>query len=164
MAKDDMKPVFCMAILSDDGSVFIDSTVKSEVELSGLANRPNSRVVKVKVSEHTLRSLPANNLLHLWHQGLSGHMGEDVLAVKQILKINFGFPILLSGNDDVSVRLEWMFKKLGWARLTWQQKLKIAELIPCTSIMSTKQLKQMMDNIKDWAMNNFNVSLDNGKR
>jgi hypothetical protein len=160
-----MKPAYCLALVYEDGSVFIDSTAKSEIELTGLA-KPNAKfkVVKVKVEEHIKRSLPASALMHVWCKTLSGHIGEDVISVKQMLKIKFGFPILLAANNDISVKLEWMFKKMGWNGLSWEQKLKLAELIPCTSIMSTKQLKQMMDDIKDWSINKFDVVLDNGKR
>ena len=161
----DLKPTSCLAMVYPDGRIFADSNIKSEHELASIAPQ-GGRVVRVQVTESKKRSLTANALLHVWHQSLSGVMGYDILEIKQILKINFGFPILLGGDvdDSIAVKLKWMFEKFGWDRLTWPQKLKLAEMIPCTSLMTTKQLRTMMDNIKDWAISEYNISLDNGKR
>ena len=163
MGKWAMKAITCLAMVYDDGRVFADSSIKSEPDLASIAPT-GGKVVRVKITENTKRSLTANALLHVWHQTLSGVMGYDVLEIKQILKINFGFPVLLAGEDEVAVKLKWMLEKLGWAGLSWTHKVKLAEMIPCTSLMSTKQLKLMMDNIKDWAISEYNISLDNGKR
>jgi hypothetical protein len=158
-----MKPVHCLAVVYKDGSIFIDSTARSEIELTSMA-KPGGRVVKVKVVEHKIRSLPANNLLHLWHQSLSGVMGYDVIETKQVIKIMFGFPVLLQEENEISKKLNWMLERFDWIGLSWIRKIKLAEMIPCTSLMTTKQLKLMMDNIKDWAISEHNISLDNGKR
>lgn len=156
------KPAYCLAIATKDGGVYIDSAIKSEVSLSGIL-KDGDRIIKVKVEEHSKRSLTASGLLHIWIKQLSGFTGNDIITQKADLKMKFGYPILRQ-NEEIWPRLKLLFKGCDWHNLGHEEKVKMSEIIPCTSIMSTKELKLMMDTIKDWAMNQFNVELDNGKR
>jgi hypothetical protein len=160
-----MKPVSTLVAVFDDGSIYADSRIKSEVELSSIVqSRGRCQIVRGKVQEWQKRSLPANALFHEWCKTLSGHTGEDPDSTKQILKIKFGFYQIISGDDDAARQLDWMLRELDFWRRKWENQIKIARMIPCTSIMSTKQMKAFMDTVKDWAMNEFNITLDNGKR
>ena len=160
-----MKTTHCFAIEREDGSIIADSRCKSEVELTALYARENNvKVVRVKIEEHKKRSLTASALFHVWCKQLSGFMGEPENIVKQILKIKFGYHIILAEADETAVILEYMMTKCGWDGLSWTQKLKLSHMIPCTSVMSTKQLREFMDTIQNWAMSEHNVTLDNGKR
>ena len=158
-----MKPVYCLAIVYESGAIYIDSNVKTEVQLAGLIGQHEKAAIKrVKVDESQKRSMTANALLHVWCQQLSGFTGNDVLTQKAELKIKFGYPILRN-NAEIWPRLKKLFIGAQWQKILWPEKIEMSELIPCTSIMTTKELKLMMDNIKDWAMNQFNIELDNDK-
>lgn len=159
-----MKPQYCLAIVYESGSIFIDSTFKTEIGLSGLITpQDKASIVRVKVEESKKRSMTANALLHVWCQQLSGFTGNDVITQKAELKIKFGYPILRN-NPEVWPKLKKLFIGAQWQQIDWPEKIEMSELIPCTSIMTTAELKLMMDNIKNWAMNTFNIELDNGKR
>ena len=162
--KEKMKPVYCLAILKPDGQVFVDSKVKTESELSSLMQGiEGARIVKVKVEENAKRSIPASALFHVWAQQLSGFTGNDVRSQKAELKIQFGYPILRL-NQELWPRLKKLFIGAQWHNLSYEEKIEMSELIPCTSIMSTKELKQMMDEIKAWAINQFGIELTNNWR
>lgn len=164
MTKEKMKPIYCLGILYDSGAIYIDNTIKTEIQLSGLISQTDrARIVKVKIEENAKRTLPANALFHVWSQQLSGFTGNDVKAQKAALKMDFGYPILRA-NEELWPKLKQLFAGVNWWKLSYEQKVEMSELIPCTSVMSPKELKLMMDNIKDWAMNTFNIELDNGKR
>lgn len=159
-----MKQKTCLAIVYENGDVFIDSTIKSAQDYTGLA-RPGEKfkVERVQMKKQEKRSLDQNALFHVWCQQISGFMGEDVATVKQILKIKFGFPVLLK-HDTKGPQLRWILEKLGWISIPWTKKIKLCERwIPVTSAMSVSELKEMMDRIKEWAMSEYNITLDNGK-
>lgn len=163
MKQEPMKPVYCLAIVYDTGEIYIDSTVKSEAELSGLLEiGAKASIRRVKVDETQKRSPSASALFHIWAQQLSGFTGNSVPAQKAELKIKFGYPILRN-NEAVWQRLKLLFNGVNWWNLDYEEKIKMSEYIPCTSIMEKKELKQMMDDIKNWAMAHFGVELSNGK-
>ena len=161
---DKMKPVYCLAIVYESGQVYIDSTIKTEVQLSGLLEvGAKASIRRVKVDESVKRSPSASALFHIWSQQLSGFTGNDVVTQKAELKMKFGYPILRN-NAVVWARLKMLFAGVNWHGLSYEEKVKFSELIPCTSIMEAKELKLMMDNIKDWARSQFGIELDNGNR
>lgn len=160
-----MKPAYGYAALLPDGRILFDSSIRTESGyLAIVPSEQSAQIVRVKIQESQKASLDARALFHVWCQQLSGFTGEDPNGTKQGLKIKFGFPILLADRDDGPM-LQKIFSAVQWPALSWEEKKKVAErYIPCTSIMSKKQLKQFMDNIKAWAQNEYNVTLDNGKR
>jgi len=162
---DKMKPVYCLAIVYDTGAIYIDSTLKTEVQLSALLETgAKASIKRVKVAETKEAALTARALFHVWCQQLSGFTGEDPNATKQGLKIKFGFPIIMQDPEDGPILIN-ILKALNWSFLDWGTKVKLTEkFIPVTSILDSKPLKQMMDNVKQWAMNEYNIELDNGKR
>ena len=160
----DIKPKSCLAVVYDNGDIFIDSTIKGAGGYSSVARQGALYSVhRVSVSSQRKRGLDANALLHVWIKQLAGFMGESTIDTKQILKIKFGMPVLF--EDEVKGKqLRFILKRIGWVNMDWQQKLRLCETwIPVTSAMTTSQLKQMMDRIKEWAMTEFNITLNNGK-
>ncbi len=159
-----MKQKTALAAVFEDGTVLVDSRIKEARDyLSVVPKGTNYKVERVKIGELTKRSLDQSALFHVWVKQLSGFMGEPSNRAKQILKINFGFPILLQ-NEEKGPRLQWLLKSIEWDRRTWEQKLAICErFIPVTSIMKPNELKSMMDNIKEWAMSDFNIHLKGKK-
>jgi len=160
-----MKTKVCWGVVYDDGHVFIDSRNRSQTDAAGTIEqgRGKAKTIQLKVAENKLRSPTASALLHVWCQQLSGFTGNDVITQKAELKIHFGYPILRD-NPEMWPKLKKLFVGAQWQKIQWPEKIEMSELIPCTSIMTTAELKLMMENIKDWAMNTHNVTLDNGKR
>lgn len=160
-----MKTKTALAIVYENGDVFIDSTVKSAQDYTGLARQGEKyKVERVQIKKQEKRSLDQSALFHVWNATLAGFMGEPTNRSKQILKINFGFPILLQCSEK-GPQLRWILDKLNWRSMSWEQKVNLTERwIPVTSAMSSKELREMMERIKEWAMSEFNVTLDNGKR
>ena len=161
---DKMKPIYCLAIVYESGQVYIDSTVKTEVQLSGLLEvGAKASIRRVKVIESDSRSLDANGLYHVWIKQLGAEVGNDVITQEAELKINFGFSILFQ-DPELGPQLTWILKRYTWDQLTWEQQVKMAKWIPVTRLMATKQMRQYMENIKNWAEGTMNMRLDNGKR
>lgn len=166
--KEKLKPVECLAYVLPDGRVVADSAVKSEKDAIAQANMhigktDVARLVKVKITETDVRSLPQNALFHRWCVTLGKHIGEDADSMKQILKVKFGFPILRDNESPYWPRLAVMFRGCGWKSLRLEIKLQMAEVLPCTSLMTSKEKKQFMDRVSEWAMNQHQITLDNGK-
>lgn len=161
-----MKDQVCWGVIYDDQHLVIDSRIKSQSAAAGTIEqgRGIAKVMHFKVVENKKASLTARALIHVWFQTLAGYIGEDPATTKQMIKIKFGIPVLLA-DPETSKAMEWMLEKIGWHQLSWTAKLKVCEMfIPVTSIASNKALKQIMDNVKQWAMSEHNVTLDNGKR
>lgn len=162
MTKQAMKPVDALAIVYEDGRIYIDSTITSERDLAGaIAQNEKASIKKVRVTEWRKRSLSASALFHVWCQQISDETGDDIITTKQTMKINFGYPIL-KANPEMWPRMSMLFRGCNWWLLSWEGKLKMAEIIPCTSLMTTPELRQMMENIKQWAMSELNMTLHNG--
>lgn len=157
-----MKNKRCLAVVYESGEIYIDSTITNSAELSSLVE-PGSKtkVIWVDVKEANKRGLSQSALFHVWAKQLSDFTGYDESDTKQILKIKFGFPVLLQ-DETKGKQLRWILKRLGWKQLSFEQKLNLCEQwIPVTSAMTTNELNQMMKAIQDWAMNQFNIELTN---
>lgn len=161
-----MKEKVCFALVDEDGNILADSRIKTQADCAALIqqNGKKYKVVQVKISENKKASITARALIHVWFKTLAGYIGEDPATTKQIIKIKFGIPVLLA-DPETSKAMAWMLEKVEWKTLSWQAKLRVCEMfIPVTSIASPAALKEIMNNVKDWAMSEHNVTLDNGKR
>ncbi len=155
----------CLAVVYENGDVFIDSTVKTAQDYShAVSAGQKAEVKRVTVAESKKRSLDQNALYHVGVSSWRDSWVRVAPTVKQMLKIKFGFPVLFQ-NEEKGKQLKWILKRLAWNELSWQQKLNLCgQWIPVTSAMSTAELREMMNNIKEWAMSEYNITLDNGKR
>ena len=166
-----MKPIHCLALVYESGAVYIDSAITNAQDyVSAIPQGVQAKVERVQVKKLEKRSLSASALSHVWYRQLSGFMGFDENQVKQELKIKFGFSILRE-NEDVWPRLKMLFIGCQWHSLPHSHddpkvltKVKMAEIIPCTSLMEPAEMKRYMDTIKNWAISEFNLVLDNGNR
>lgn len=159
-----MKTVYCWGVEMDDGAVYANSKSRSQQQaLQMIPFGKTGTPIRVVVKENKKRTEDASALFHVWCQQLSSFVGEDPDSIKQGLKIKFGYPLLLQ-DEKHSETLHKIFDALNWACASWEEKKAYAgKYIPCTSIMSVKQLKTMMDNIKVWAINEYNVTLQSNK-
>lgn len=177
-----MKPVYCYGVIYGDGAVYVDSTATDPQALSSLVDGRDARIARVKVEEHQKRSLTASALFHVWAQQIGGMVGYDPARQKAEFKIKFGYPILRQ-NEEMWTKLQLLFNGVDWwnlphyvepetvivnGRKTLRKpcldKIDASELIPCTSIMTTAELNRMQKDIQAYAMSEFNIQLDNGKR
>lgn len=89
------------------------------------------------------RSLPQNSTLHLWTGQIAAETGQSQAEAKAEIKLRFGLPIMERDNP------EWVAK---WAPLygplPYAMRLRLFEAIPLTSLLTTRQMAEMMDAIQ----------------
>ncbi len=151
-----MKQVSCLAIVYDTGSIFIDSTFRTEIQLSGLI-KPNEKasIVRVNVSENRKRSLDSNALQAVWIREVADHTGESIKYVRATVKRDLGLPILryeavTPEELRIAKIINATLKAINYDLMTPKQQLNAMELFSVTSAMSTRQHKKMLD-----VMSNF---------
>ena len=148
-----MKAVSCLAIVYDTGNIFIDSTFRTEIQLSGLI-KPGEKasIVRVNVSENRKRSLDSNALQAVWIREVADHTGESIKYVRATVKRDLGLPILrYEAVTPEELRIAKMInatlKAINYDLMTPKQQLNAMELFSVTSAMSTKQHKKMLDDM-----------------
>jgi len=103
------------------------------------------------------RSIPANNIYYAWLPAISDHTGYTLLEIRNVIKYDFGLPIVLS-DKDIGEPLRKSLNKKGFFELPYYEIVGYhddngkwvhgeIEWLPITSLMSTKQHNQMRDNI-----------------
>jgi len=148
-----MKAVSCLAIVYEDGGIFIDSTIRHEVELSGLIKRGEKASIKrVSVSEDRKRSLDSNALQAVWIREVSEHTGESIKYVRATVKRDLGLPILrYEAVTPEELRIAKMInstlRAIGFDLMSPKQQLNAMDLFSVTSAMSPKQHKKMLDDM-----------------
>lgn len=129
----------------------IKKVVMSEFGLQALIGELRAawkehRYLRVTGSVDKPRSLDQNALSHTWYDQVSRELGEDSpLAVKAYCKLHFGVPILRAENElfrevyDIAVL----------RTLSYEQKLKLMEVFPVTSEMTTTQLTKYLEAVRE---------------
>lgn len=104
------------------------------------------RYLRVEHSADKPRTLPANALSHVWYEQVSRELGEDSpLAVKAYCKLHFAVPIMRAENElfrevyDIAIL----------RTLSYEQKLKLMEVFPVTSEMTTTQLSKYLEAVRE---------------
>ena len=148
-----MKPTNCLAIVYEDGGIFIDSTIKYEVQLSGLIKRgEKAQIVRVSVSETKKRSLDSNALQAVWIREVSDHTGESIAYVRATVKRDLGLPILrydtiTPEEIHIAKMMNATLKAINYDFMSPKQQLNVIKMFSVTSAMSTRQHKKMLDDM-----------------
>jgi len=99
--------------------------------------------VTVTLTKGAKRSLPQNSTLHLWTGQIAAETGQTQAEAKAEIKLRFGLPIMERDNP------EWVAKWHDlYAPLPYGMKLRLFEAIPLTSLLTTRQMAEMMDAIQ----------------
>lgn len=111
-----------------------------------LAKNPNQQYYGSITPKPKKRSIPANNQYYVWLPAISDFICEDLKTTRQIIKLDFGLPIILA-DDQIGDRYGRALNKCGFFAWTREQQIEHMEFIQVTSLMNTKQHNQMRDNI-----------------
>jgi hypothetical protein len=97
----------------------------------------------VSLAKGARRSLPQNSTLHLWTGQIAAETGQTQAEAKAEIKLRFGLPIMERDNPD------WVAKwQALYGPLPYGMRLRLFEAIPLTSLLTTRQMAEMMDAIQ----------------
>lgn len=86
-----------------------------------------------------------NRISHSWYNELANELKADTaLGYKCFCKLHFGIGILRSEDDEFRKVYDTAIKGLSY-----EQKLQVMKILPVTSIMTTKQLSQYLEAVKE---------------
>ena len=109
----------------------------------------DNKVYQVVLKELNNRSIPQNSISHAWYKEVSEILGDRTpLEVKCESKAWCGIPIMLAENEDFREKYEALIKH----RFTMEEKLKLMEWFPVTSLMEKPQFTQYLEAMREhWA-------------
>jgi hypothetical protein len=156
-----MKPTQAYALVLEDGRMIIDTANKSEVEAA--TGSQGGIVRRVEIVDAQKRSLSANALFHVWCGEIGKHLGYSAEETKNVLKHRFGVKHLLMTEKGDAVK--YILDRIGYyTKMNWSQQQKVLENLAVTSVMTTSELKGMMQEIKEWCISEHQLTLSNGDK
>ncbi|HHZ97437.1 MAG TPA: hypothetical protein EYN67_18285 [Flavobacteriales bacterium] len=111
-----------------------------------LSDNPGKKFYVNITEKPKRRSVPANNVYYAWIPAISDHTGDTIKETRNILKLDFGLPIVIADKDIGQIYLEKL-NRFGFFNGTRQQQLSDISMLNVTSLLSTKQHNQLRDNI-----------------
>lgn len=100
-----------------------------------------SGFVEADIRDDKKRSLDQNGQAHVWYQQIANELREGtVLEVKCECKLTLGVPILRAESDDFRTEYDTLIK----TRYSYEEKLRVMQWFPVTSLMTTDQLNQYL--------------------
>lgn len=103
------------------------------------------KYLTVNVTHGKHRSLDQNAISHAWYSQVSSELREDTeLEVKSFCKLHFGVPILRQDSDEFREKYDRAVKPMSYP-----DKLTLMEWFPVTSLMTTPQLSQYLEKVRD---------------
>lgn len=103
-----------------------------------------SRYVRVSLTTGRQRSLDQNSQAAVWYDQISTELREYTPAqVKAECKLRIGVPILRRDDEEFRQMYDRVVKPHDY-----ETKLKIMEWMPVTSLMSTKQLSEYLEEMQ----------------
>lgn len=97
----------------------------------------------VSLTKGARRSLPQNSLFHSWVGQIAMETGETQGAAKGEVKLRYGLPIMERDNPAWMAKWEPLYGPLNYA-----QRVVLFEILPMTSLMTTRQMKELMDGMQ----------------
>lgn len=95
------------------------------------------------------RTISANAQQHVWYAKIAKADGESVKTVELFCKRMFGLPILME-STEYGNKITWTLNKLNFFNWPWEQQCNYMEMIPVTSLMSTKQHNEFRDTMMSY--------------
>ena len=99
--------------------------------------------ITVSATKGARRSLPQNSTLHLWTGQIAAETGQTQAEAKAEIKLRFGLPIMERDRPDWVAKWSPLYGPLPYAA-----RLLAFEAIPLTSLMTTRQMAEMMDAVQ----------------
>ncbi len=92
------------------------------------------------------RSLEQNDLSHVWYREIANQGKQHTIdEVKRECKLTIGIPILRAISDEF--RATWDVFVKNNPDASYEERLKLMDMIDVTSIMTTKQMSEYLDNL-----------------
>jgi len=91
------------------------------------------------------RSLSANAVQHVFYKIIADYTGEDIKTTGHRMKRDIGLPILLA--SECGEKAAWLLEQLKFYNRSEQQQINMMELIPVTSLFSSKDHTTYRDNL-----------------
>ena len=98
------------------------------------------KYVEIEIKVGGKRGLSQNALSHVWYSEIEKAFHLQVGEAKRYCKYHFGVPMLRAEDSEFNDALELL--KQG--RYTYEQKLKMMDVLPVTSRMSKDQMKRYL--------------------
>ena len=126
--------------------LIINSDVSLQRAIGELREQFRTRkYLTVNVMHGKKRSLDQNAISHAWYSQVANELREDTpLGVKSFCKLHFGIPILRAESDDFREKYDRAVKPMDYP-----DKLTLMEWFPVTSLMTTPQLSEYLEKVKD---------------
>lgn len=103
------------------------------------------KYVTMRLKFGKARTVNMNSISHAWYQQVADELREDdARGVKRYCKLVYGVPILRAEDDDFREVYDSTIK----ASFTYEQKLAIMDVLEVTSLMSTKQFSQYLEDVQ----------------
>jgi len=100
------------------------------------------------------RSLSANAQQHVWYGQVAEYHDDQIpLDIKRVCKIMFGLQITLASKKLEPVA-SFLIEKLNYYRYSYENKLKLMDVIVHTSEFSTKESNKYMEQILNFYNSN----------
>lgn len=103
------------------------------------------RFLRVSVKTGKARSVPQNNITHVWYEQIARELREDdALGWKSYCKLHHGIAILRAEDEEFREIYDSTIKSMSY-----EQKLKVMRFFPVTSLMSKEQLSKFAEAVRD---------------
>ena len=103
------------------------------------------RFLRINVKTGKARSLPQNNITHVWYEQIARELREDdTLGWRCYCKLHHGVPILRAEDDEYRETYDAVIKPLSY-----ENKLIAMRQWPVTSLMSKEQLSKYTEFVRD---------------
>ena len=138
----------------------INANVKREM-VGFSVNLPTDEARPIVVTfelenEEEARTLAQNNLSHKWYEILAKQLKEETAAGwKRFCKLHYGVPILRAENKKFRASYDEVIRPLPY-----EQKIKAMDILPVTSIMTTKQLSQYLEDMRNSMLSERGILLE----
>ncbi len=100
--------------------------------------------LRITVREGKDRTHLQNALSHAWYEQLARELPEDTAeGWKCFCKLHCGVPILRRDDEDFRASYDASLKAM-----TYESKLKAMRILPVTSLMTTRQLGEYLEEVK----------------
>jgi len=134
----------------------VNSDRSLDVAVAAVANAyAEKKYVTVKIDTGKARSVTQNAILHAWANEVAIAFGEETPGdIKCKVKLHIAMDILRAEDEQYE---EACAKSIDY--LTYEQKLSAMRIMPCTSLMNTKQLTRVLEAMQaNYAQRGLNLT------
>lgn len=127
-------------------------------QVKACAAQPGRYVVYIEPFSQS-RSDAQNAISHAWYRQIANEIeGITALTAKCVSKLHCGVPLLRAESDDFRQRYDNLIKN----RFNYEEKIKLMEWFPVTSLMTVKQMSEYLERVIEyWAAANVTLEFPN---